>query len=195
MYKVLKFGYLYWKWADHHAFARFVHNSLPGNTAVRDTILTYTAVDLKSCHILNIWLVEAQVGIRQAIHHGIVSKDNFKQITAIRPKIMLLLTLQVRSDIIAIQRTEYDTKTYELSLFGVMVVLTLVRLRERGRLKHDLYYRDIRFSEYYNKIAANYAHKLRLIFEKWDILKRVLGSYSAYNFDIIIDKDVRYNGA
>jgi hypothetical protein len=44
-------------------------------------------------------LVEAQVGIWQAIHHGIASKDNFKQITAIHPKIMLLLTLQVRSDL------------------------------------------------------------------------------------------------
>ena len=39
------------------------------------------------------------IATTQAIHHGIASKDNFKQITAIRPKIMLLLTLQVRSDL------------------------------------------------------------------------------------------------
>ena len=44
-----------------------------------------------------------------------------------------------------------------------------------------------------SRIATNYVHKLPLIFKKWDILKGILGSYSAYNFDIIIDKDVRLN--
>ena len=117
------------------------------------------------------------------IHQGVIGKKHNKK----------YWDFLLHSIIIAKQGAENGTKTYELSLFGVMVVLTLIRCSERGELKHDLYYNEIRFPEYYDKIASNYAHKLPLIFKKWDFLKGILGSYSAYNFDIIIDKDVRLN--
>ena len=55
--------------------------------------------DLKLCHIFNIWLVGIQVSIWQAIHHGIASRKVLNGIAAIPLRIVLLLTLQVRSDL------------------------------------------------------------------------------------------------
>jgi hypothetical protein len=78
------------------------------------------------------------------IHQGIIGKKHNKK----------YWDFLLHSIIITKQRTENDTKTYELSLFGVMLVLTLVRRCERGKLKHDLYHKDIRFSEYYDQIAT-----------------------------------------
>ena len=51
------FSYLYRKWVDQ---LQYVQNTSLANTAVRDITLTYTATDLKSCHILNIWRVEVR---------------------------------------------------------------------------------------------------------------------------------------
>jgi hypothetical protein len=82
--------------------------------------------------------------------------------------------------------------TYELSLFGVMLVLSLIRSAEMGILKHGLYYKDIPTDEYYDKIASLYSDKLPLIFGKrWHLLKKVLGRMAVYNFDIFFSKKVR----
>ena len=72
-------------------FAQSVHNSSQENIALRDITLTYTAVDLKLCHILNIWLVGVQVGTWQAIHHGLASRKDLNGLTVILLRIMLLL--------------------------------------------------------------------------------------------------------
>ena len=80
-------------------YAQPVQNTSLANTAVRDITLAYTAADLKSCHILNIWLVEVQVGTSQAIRHGIGSRKVLNGIAAIPLRIVLSLTLQVRSDL------------------------------------------------------------------------------------------------
>ena len=48
---------------------------------------------------MNIWLVEVQVGTWQIIRHGIVSRKVLNGIAAIPLRIVLLLTLQVRSDL------------------------------------------------------------------------------------------------
>ena len=53
--------YLYPKWVDLITFAQSVQNILPGSSALIDITLTSIAVDLKSCHIFNIWWVEVQV--------------------------------------------------------------------------------------------------------------------------------------
>ena len=76
-------------------------------------------------------------------------------------------------------------------MFGVILALTLVRYYDTGKLKHGLYYRNISFSNYYDKIASNYQDKLPLIFGKWNLLKDILRLYVAYNFDIILDKEIR----
>jgi hypothetical protein len=38
--------------------------------------------------------------------------------------------------------------------------------------------------------ASNYQNKLPLIFGKWSLLKEILRIFSAYNFDIILDKEL-----
>lgn len=59
------------------------------------------------------------------------------------------------------------------------------------RLTLGLYYDNVLFEEYYDTIASNYQKKLPLIFGKWYLLKRILKVFSAYNFDIILDKEAR----
>ena len=60
------------------------------------------------------------------------------------------------------------------------------------KLKHGLYYNNVSFAEYYDKIASNYTDKLPFIFGKWKVLKNILRLYSAYNFDVVIDKEIRF---
>lgn len=45
--------------------------------------------------------------------------------------------------------------------------------------------------KYLEVIASNYRVKLPLIFGKWGLLKKVLGSASITNFDIVLDRSVR----
>ena len=92
--------------------------------------------------------------------------------------------------IIIVEHNSKGIETYELSLFGVILVLTLVRYYDMDKLNPGLYYRDISFPNYYNKIASNYRNKLPLIFGKWSLLKRILRIFAAYNFDIILDKEL-----
>jgi DNA-binding PadR family transcriptional regulator len=95
-------------------------------------------------------------------------------------------------NVVTIRRNAKVTaNTYELSLFGVIVMLTLVRYHDMDRLKQGLYYSNISFQDYYDKIATNYRDKLSLVFGKWNLLKRILKIFSTYNFDIILDKEFR----
>ena len=98
--------------------------------------------------------------------------------------------LLLHSVIIANQNKK-GIETYRLSLFGVILCLTLVRYYDMGKLKHGLYYNDILFPDYYDKIASNYKDKLPLIFGKWNLLNDILRLFSAYNFDIVLDKEIR----
>jgi hypothetical protein len=84
-----------------------------------------------------------------------------------------------------------DEKKYELSLYGLMVVIAIIRYHDMGKMRHNLFYKDMVFPDYFNKIAKNYQDKLPLIFGKWDILKKVLKLFAEYNFDIIVNKDFR----
>jgi hypothetical protein len=95
----------------------------------------------------------------------------------------------LHNSVIIIQNRQ-GIMTYELSLFGIILVLTLVRFHDMGKLNHRLYYGEISFSNYYDIIAANYETKLPLIFGKWILLKKVLNVDAAYNFDILLDDDL-----
>ena len=95
-----------------------------------------------------------------------------------------------------ITSSEYKDKIdgetlYELSIYGIMLVLMLIRRQDMGKLEHGLFYTDTLFPEYFDKVVNTYQDKLPLIFGKWDILKDVLRLFSAYNFDIVVDKDIR----
>jgi hypothetical protein len=86
--------------------------------------------------------------------------------------------------IVAIRLTPKGTETYELSLFGITIAMTLIRHHDMGRM--SLFYHDISLQEYYDKMASNYKDALPLIFGKWYLLKKHLRKWSAYNFDIIL---------
>jgi hypothetical protein len=92
---------------------------------------------------------------------------------------------------ITIRHDAKGNSLYELSLYGVILALTLIRYNDMERLKHGLHYNNLSFQSYYDKIASNYKEKLPLIFEKWHLLKVTLKEFSAYNFDIILDKETR----
>ena len=86
--------------------------------------------------------------------------------------------------------TQQSKKTYELTLFGLLLTLSLVRIYDMEKLKHGLHYSGITYSEYFDKIALNYKDKLPLVFGKWKLLKNILGIFSDYNFDILLDREI-----
>jgi hypothetical protein len=115
------------------------------------------------------------------IHQNVIGKRNNRK----------YWDFLLHNTIISKQESKDNIKTYELSLFGVILALTLIRYNDMDKLKHGLYYNDISFIEYCEKIVANYKGKLPLIFGKWKVLKNILRLYAAYNFDVIIDKEIR----
>jgi hypothetical protein len=95
----------------------------------------------------------------------------------------------VLRNIITAQTTN-GVKKYSLSLFGVMLVLTLVRYHNMNRL--DLYLLDNHsIQESFDIVASNYKSKLPFIFGQWNTLKDILKIISVYNFDVIIDRESR----
>lgn len=92
--------------------------------------------------------------------------------------------------IIKVKVNPFGNITYRLSLYGLLFVLTLVRNHDMGRSRNGLYY-DKSFLEYCDVIAGKYRDTMPLIFKKWHLLKKILGSVAAYNFDIILDSHFR----
>jgi hypothetical protein len=88
-----------------------------------------------------------------------------------------------------------DDYTFELSLFGIVLVISLVRYHNMSKL--DLYLlnnKSISFQDCFERIIlcySSYKKVLPLIFGKWNLLKDVLREISAYNFDVILDKKAR----
>jgi len=95
--------------------------------------------------------------------------------------------------------------SYELSLFGVMLTMALVRYhylgvdydnpnleKSEGRL--NLFYNQIDAKKYCDKIVSNYRDKLPLIFGRWSFLKEQLGSTLLYDsFDFLFYKNTSSN--
>jgi DNA-binding PadR family transcriptional regulator len=100
----------------------------------------------------------------------------------------------VIKNIIITEHDGNDAKpTYELSLFGAMLCLVLIRYNDMDRLRCGLYLKESSFEEYYDLIALSFKKKLPLIFGKWNQLKGILKVFTYYNFDIILDREIRYN--
>jgi hypothetical protein len=95
----------------------------------------------------------------------------------------------IQRNIITVQITNKVEK-YSLSLFGILLVLTLVSY-------HNMNWRNLyllgncSIQEAFDIIARNYENKLPLIFGQWDTLKEILKVLSVYNFDVIIDYQAR----
>jgi len=80
---------------------------------------------------------------------------------------------------IVIKTNGTGNNVYELSLFGVLLVQTVILYNQMNKLQYGLYYNDMLLEDYYDKIASNYQNKLPLIFGKWNLLKKVLHIMSA----------------
>ena len=100
------------------------------------------------------------------------------------PTLLLHNTIIIRQDAKGVVK-------YELSLFGVMLTLRLIRYNEAGKLHHGLYYNSISSEAYFEKIADNYEQKLPLVFGKRHLLKKFLGASMIDNFDILLDRKIR----
>jgi hypothetical protein len=112
--------------------------------------------------------------------------DHTHGTTHVREKWQLLST-----KIIKVRRNLRGVDTYQLSLFGVLFLLKLIRQNDINRLRHGLYNNDKSFLEYCDIIADNYRDAIPLIFSKWSLLKKILKAFAAYNFDIIVDQQFR----
>jgi hypothetical protein len=96
---------------------------------------------------------------------------------------------------------------YELTLFGVMVVIAIISYHfagvknvqsQRGisstRIsywKPRLFFDNLNLKQYFDTIALNYRNKLPLIFGKWNLLKSQLGTMLYDSFDFMIYKSNR----
>lgn len=101
----------------------------------------------------------------------------------------------ILNNIITSKRNKDHNLTYELSLFGIMLSFVIIRYNYLNRLKAGLFFRDFSLHEYYDRIASCYKEKIPLIFGRWNQLKKNLGVFTAYNFDIVIDKEIYFNSA
>ena len=68
---------------------------------------------------------------------------------------------------------------YSLSLFGVMLAISLIR-NFYNYPNQFLFYKDVGQEEYIDTIAENFSHKVPLIFGKWKLLKSELGRIMLY---------------
>jgi DNA-binding MarR family transcriptional regulator len=91
-----------------------------------------------------------------------------------------------------------DVITYRLSLFGLILTMALILFYYKGTndsrydtfiekpFKISLFYDKVDLHKYFDTIASNYKENLPLIFGKWNILQRELGSLFLYdNFDFL----------
>jgi hypothetical protein len=94
----------------------------------------------------------------------------------------------IQHNLINITTNSKGENIYELSLFGIILVLKLIRYCYNNQKEKKLFFGNIPFIEYFEKIVKNYDTKLPLIFGKWNLLKRILKDYTIYNFDKIINE-------
>ncbi|MGB6531136.1 MAG: hypothetical protein WBF33_23760 [Candidatus Nitrosopolaris sp.] len=73
--------------------------------------------------------------------------------------------------LVVVPRLEKGETRYELSLFGIALLLS-VRARQEFVNPDMLFYNNLEFREFCSKLSTNYKDKLPLIFGKWDSLMR-----------------------
>jgi hypothetical protein len=124
------------------------------------------------------------------------AKSNIKHDIAKRKKFFHNF---VRHTLIIANESPDKGIAYELSLFGIMVVIAIISYQFTGMdTYHDparpsIFYNKINQTKYYDTIIKNYKYKIPLIFGKWDFLKSVLGTMLYDGFDFLTYKSSRYD--
>ena len=84
---------------------------------------------------------------------------------------------------------------YELTLFGVVLILAIVHYYRHNlpKIFFNEYLDQKRNSYYYNKVVSNYKDKIPLIFAKWQILTDVFNGvdFLMANFKPVFYKEIR----
>src|SRR3954453_449273 len=86
-------------------------------------------------------------------------------------------------------------KRYELTLFGVVLILSIVYYDRHNPSK--IFFNDYldqqRNNYYYNRVVSNYKDKIPLIFAKWQILTDVFNGVDFFmpNFELVFYKEIR----
>ena len=94
----------------------------------------------------------------------------------------------VQYNLIKITKNSRGENLYELSLFGIVLVFKLIRFVNGNNEGKKIFFSNIPYLKYFEKIVDNYDTKLPLIFGKWNFLKRILKDYTIYNFDKVISE-------
>jgi DNA-binding PadR family transcriptional regulator len=100
--------------------------------------------------------------------------------------------------LLIIMNKSADKEKFELSLFGVLLAISLIRhhyeSKVNANVSEPLFYQHINEKEYLDSIAQNYKDKIPLIFGKWEFLKAQLGQLMLYDgFDFLIYKSHKSN--
>ena len=118
-------------------------------------------------------------------------ENNQNRVLGYNPDELLDTYLNYLCHTMIIQKKDHDgqddsSTKYELSLLGVMLVITLIRyVHVENTESQNLLYYDTTLIDYYNRIAANYQDKLPMIFKKWKQIGNELF------FDILVYQDSR----
>ena len=94
----------------------------------------------------------------------------------------------IQHNLIKITKNSRGQKIYELSLFGIILVFKLIRFLYGKKEGQKIFFGNITYFKYFEKIVDNYDTKLPLIFGKWNLLKHILKDYAICNFDKIINE-------
>jgi len=94
----------------------------------------------------------------------------------------------IQYNLINITINKKGDKIFELSLFGIILILKLIRFLYGKHEENKIFFGGITYFKYFEKIVDNYNTKLPLIFGKWNLLKRILKDYAICNFDKIINE-------
>ncbi|MGA7899928.1 MAG: hypothetical protein WCA39_13825 [Nitrososphaeraceae archaeon] len=101
----------------------------------------------------------------------------------------------IRRVLINVSEDETGKKRYELTLFGVVLILATVY--HYCHIRSKIFFNELLEQEgnysYYSRVAVNYKDKLPLIFGKWDLLTDIFFGvgYLMRNFEPVFYKDIR----
>jgi hypothetical protein len=94
----------------------------------------------------------------------------------------------MQHNLIKITKDSKGEKIYELSLFGIILVFKLIHFLYGKKEQIKIFFGNLSYFKYFEKIIINYNTKLPLIFGKWNLLKNILKDYAICNFDKIINE-------
>ena len=75
----------------------------------------------------------------------------------------------MQHNLIKITKNSRGQKIYELSLFGIILLFKLIRFLYGKKEGKKIFFGDITYFKYFEKIVDNYDTKLPLIFGKWNL--------------------------